>query len=133
MCLNLFELVHNVSILPSGVNSWIAIPKSSFNKFTHRSLTTAQQQYISFSLCVSACPCFLFKEEAFESCTIPPKVTVTVNSLRLLRFPSCMECHLSTILAPCAVALPRCGAADVRVLGTVQQNTSTALVCFICK
>ena len=42
-----------------------------------------------------------------------------------------MECHLSTTLALCAVAPPRCGAADVRVLGTVQQNTSTASVYLI--
>ena len=42
-----------------------------------------------------------------------------------------MECQLSTTHAPCAVTLPRCGAADVRVLGTVQQNTSTTLVLFI--
>ena len=41
-----------------------------------------------------------------------------------------MECHLSTTLAPCAVAPPRCGVADVRVLGTAQQNTSTASVYF---
>ena len=44
--------------------------KSSFNKFTHRSLTTA---FTTLSLFAYWLVRFLFKEEAFASCTIPPK------------------------------------------------------------
>ena len=39
-----------------------------------------------------------------------------------------MECHLSTILAPYALALPLCGAVAARVLGTVHPNTFTMSV-----
>ena len=51
-------------------------------------LQQAQQQYISFSLCVSACPCFLFKEEAFESCTIPQRLP-----WRSILYVSCVFHH----------------------------------------
>lgn len=51
----------------------------------------------------------------------------SILSYRLL-FTSCMECHLSTILAPYAVAPRLCGAAAVRVPGTVHQNTFTTSV-----
>ena len=74
------------------------------------------------------------RASSLASCTLAIPPTYTVNSLNIpvfplcLAFPSCMECHLSIILAPFVVAPPRCGAANVRVLGTVQQNTSTTYI-----
>ena len=118
--LNMYIML--LSILPSGGNIWIAIPSQVSVKFTH----TVPYNY---SYTIGLTVIFYLKEEGFRILHNPIQRSRSLKFLcSCLAFISCMECHLSTTLALCAVAPPRCGVADVKVLGTVQQNTSTTSV-----
>ena len=86
VCLNLFLNLYIMllSILPSGVNVRIAIPKSSFNlnKFTHS--PQPLQLFTSFTYCLVRD--FYLRKKLSHLAQSHPKVSVFLISLLVLRF-----------------------------------------------